>query len=93
MKVKLALLIVMIVILVSVAFMWRAARNEVFYLCGNFSPEVTQKSVLRQLDTATLSDYTIIQDEVVFSSQVNLRMLRCVIKFDENGHVISAKYR
>ena len=31
-----------------------AARDEIYYLCGNFKEGVSYESVLRQLDTATL---------------------------------------
>ena len=41
------------------AFFALSARNEIYYLCGNFKSGVSYSSVVRQLDTANLSDYKI----------------------------------
>jgi hypothetical protein len=41
------------------AFFALSARNEIYYLCGNFKSGVSYSSVVRQLDTANLSDYKV----------------------------------
>ena len=43
------------------AFFWNEARNEVVYLCGNFTEGVSGRSVLTQLDTAELSEYRVME--------------------------------
>ncbi len=43
-----------IALLITITFYWIEARREVIYLCDNFTPGVSKKSVLRQLDTADL---------------------------------------
>lgn len=75
-------------------FYWNEARQEVVYLCGNFSAGVSKQRVMKQLATANLlevtqstTDYGI---RVVSDSAVSLRMYRCNIDIGTDGKVITA---
>ena len=74
-----------------------SARNEIYYLCGNFKSGVSYSSVLRQLDTANLSDYKIEKSEqgkqVTHSSAIHLNLVRCEITFAEDEKVSHAIYK
>jgi len=78
------------------AIFWNIAKQEVYYLCGNFVSGVEKASVVRQLDTANLSGYeqsnTNSGSKIVFSSKYNLDIYKCVIQFDEGNKVVSATY-
>lgn len=77
-------------------FLIREARNEIYFLCSNFSVGNSEKDVLRQLDTAELSDYHILKSdkgaELVLSSKLHFRLLHCSIETNASGEVISAQY-
>ena len=77
------------------AFYWNEARNEVVFLCGNFSNGVSQKSVLKQLDTGNFIQYDVHSkdsgSEIVSKSKINFGLYRCVIRLDGDGNVISAE--
>jgi hypothetical protein len=87
-------LLITIAFITSGAIFWKIAKDEVFYLCGNFSPGVIKSSVLRQLDTANLSSYTHSVNEsgstIVFSSRLYFVTNQCVIKFDKSENVVLA---
>ena len=74
-----------------------SARNEIYYLCGNFKSGVSYSSVARQLDTANLSDYKIEKSEqgkrVTHSSALHLNLVHCEITFDEDKKVSHAIYK
>lgn len=95
-KLHIVLIAVFLIALTTVAILWNSAREEIFFLCGNFSEGVEKASVVRQLDTANLSSYEQVAtedgSEIVFSSKLNLGVHRCVIEFDGNNRVISVKY-
>lgn len=78
-------------------FLALSARNEVYYLCGNFKSGVSYSSVIRQLDTANLSHYTVEKSEagkrVAFSSVLHLDSVRCEITFSNDDRVTVAIYR
>ncbi|MGS2721502.1 hypothetical protein [Paraglaciecola aestuariivivens] len=78
------------------AFIWESARKEVFYLCGNFSSGVKQASVIKQLDTANLAEYSQQSTEtgsiITFSSKFNVNLFQCVIELDTNNQVVQATY-
>jgi hypothetical protein len=78
------------------AFFALSARNEIYYLCGNFKSGVSYSSVLRQLDTANLSNYKIEKSEqgkqVTHSSAIHLNLVRCEITFTEDEKVSHAIY-
>ena len=79
------------------AFFALSARNEIYYLCGNFKSGVSYSSVVRQLDTANLSDYKIEKSEqgkrVTYSSALHLNLVRCEITFAEDEKVSHAIYK
>ena len=74
-----------------------SARNEIYYLCGNFKSGVSYSSVVRQLDTANLSDYKIEETEqgkrITYSSMLHLNLVRCEITFAEDEKVSHAIYK
>ena len=74
-----------------------SARNEIYYLCGNFKSGVSYSSVVRQLDTTNLSNYKIEKSEqgkrVIHSSALHLNLVRCEITFDEDEKVSHAIYK
>ena len=74
-----------------------SARNEIYYLCGNFKSGVSYTSVVRQLDTANLSGYKIEKSEqgkrVTYSSMLHLNLVRCEITFAEDEKVSHAIYK
>ena len=74
-----------------------AARDEIYYLCGNFKEGVSYTSVLRQLDTVTLSTYEVERSEqgkrVIHSSALHFNVLRCEIAFAQDERVSWASYR
>ena len=74
-----------------------SARNEIYYLCGNFKSGVSYSSVVRQLDTANLSGYKIEKSEqgkrVTYSSMLHLNLVRCEITFAEDEKVSHSIYK
>lgn len=78
----------------AAAFVWDEARKEVVFLCGNFAPGTTERSVIRQLDTASfLRRERLVETEsttLVVDSAWNLGRYRCVIEFDEDAVVMRA---
>ena len=74
-----------------------SARNEIYYLCGNFKSGISYSSVVRQLDTTNLSNYKIEKSEqgkrVIHSSALHLNLVRCEITFDEDEKVSHAIYK
>ena len=74
-----------------------SARNEIYYLCGNFKSGVSYTSVVRQLDTANLSGYKIEKSEqgkrVTYSSMLHLNLVRCEITFAEDEKVSHTIYK
>ena len=90
-------LLVGLLVLGIYAFFALSARNEIYYLCGNFKSGVSYSSVVRQLDTANLSDYKIEKSEqgkrVKHSSALHLNLVRCEITFAEDEKVSHAIYK
>jgi hypothetical protein len=74
-----------------------SARNEIYYLCGNFKSGVSYTSVVRQLNTANLSGYKIEKSEqgkrVTYSSMLHLNLVRCEITFAEDEKVSHSIYK
>jgi len=92
------LLVGLLLLLLGIySFFALSARNEIYYLCGNFKSGVSYSSVVRQLDTANLSDYKIEKSEqgkrVTHSSSLHLNLVRCEITFAENEKVSHAIYK
>lgn len=71
-----------------------AARDEIYYLCGNFKQGVSYASVVRQLETSSLSGYLKKDtgDRVVHSSMFHLHAVKCTIRFDANQDVTRSVY-
>jgi hypothetical protein len=91
-------LVVLLLLLVGIyTFFALSARNEIYYLCGNFKSGVSYSSVARQLDTASLSDYKVEKSEqgkrVSHSSALHLNLVRCEITFAEDEKVSHAIYK
>ena len=76
--------------------LWNIARDEIYYLCGNFSEGVELASVISQLETAELSSYVKTEDKfglkISFSSKLNFSIYQCSIEIDKNGEVIEATF-
>ena len=92
------LLVGLILFLLAIyVFFALSARNEIYYLCGNFKSGVSYSSVVRQLDTANLSDYKIEKFEqgkrLTYSSALHLNLVRCEITFAEDEKVSHAIYK
>ena len=89
-------LLITIAFITTGAIFWKIAKDEVFYLCGNFSAGVMKSSVVRQLDTANLSSYTHSVNEsgstIVFSSRLYFVTNQCVIEFDKSEKFVLAGF-
>ncbi|MBM7071863.1 hypothetical protein JQC92_07380 [Shewanella sp. 202IG2-18] len=85
-----------IIVAVTSAVFWEFARQEVYYLCGNFSSGEKKSGVIRQLNTANLSEYsqsvTESGSKITFSSKLNFHIYQCTIELDKNNKVVSATY-
>lgn len=88
---KISSLAVVCCLLIVYGFYWNEARKEVFFLCGNFAPGVTKADVIRQLDTANLSNYVVSNNDkgssIIFSSKINFSFYQCSIEIDKKGLV------
>lgn len=91
---RLAVSILLFLMAGTAAVYWNEARKEVIYLCGNFKKGGTQSSVLKQLDTANLSSYRIIDTpagkRIEFDSILNAGFYRCIIEINADGKVKGA---
>ncbi|RUO37514.1 hypothetical protein CWE13_06035 [Aliidiomarina shirensis] len=95
-KLRVLVIAMFFIALVVAAIFWNSAREEIYFLCGNFSQGVEKTSVVRQLDTANLSSYGQVATEdgsrIVFTSKLNLGAHQCIIEFDGNDRVLRARY-
>ncbi len=93
---KVAWLVSVSLVVAVYAFAGFAARDEIYYLCGNFKQGVSYSSVVRQLETSSLSDY--LREDVdtavriVHSSALHFRSVKCTIRFDSNQDVTRSAY-
>ncbi len=89
-------LVLVSLVLAFYAFAGIAARDEIYYLCGNFKEGVSYSSVVRQLETSSLSDYLWEDVEteirIVHSSALHFRLVKCTIRFDANQDVTRSVY-
>lgn len=96
-KKLLIILLVTAVFITASTILWKIGKDEVYYLCNNFSAGETKSNVIRQLETANLSSYTYTIDEngsiIVFSSQLFFVTKRCIIKLDKSEKVVRASYK
>tara|TARA_R110002072_G_scaffold1164_4_gene9656 strand:+ start:27311 stop:27610 length:300 start_codon:yes stop_codon:yes gene_type:complete len=83
-----------VVALVLAAFVWDAAQKEVVFLCPNFQPGVTEQSVIRQLETANLSRFKLVNDSIsrriIFDSAYNFGLYKCIVELNQEHQVIKA---
>ena len=90
-------LLITISFITTAAIFWKVGKDEVFYLCGNFSAGEMKSNVVRQLDTANLSSYTYSVNEsgstIVFSSGFYFVTNQCVIEFDKSEKVVLARFK
>ena len=90
-------LLIIIPFITTGAIFWTIAKDEIFYLCGNFSAGVLKSSVVKQLDTANLSSYTDTVNEsgstIVFSSRLYFVTNQCVIELDKSEIVVLSGFK
>jgi hypothetical protein len=95
-KYQIYFIAIAIITFITGVIFWSTAKDEIFYLCGNFSSGVEKSSVIRQLETANLSTYkqsmTKEGSRIVFSSTLNFVSYRCIIALDKNDIVINAEF-
>ena len=81
-----------IALLITITFYWIEARREVIYLCDNFTPGVSKKSVLRQLDTADLlvwdTHFIANGSHIDAYSPLHLGIMQCSIEFNKQDIVV-----
>ena len=84
-------------LLTAAIFLWQTARDEIYYLCGNFKPGVSVASVRQQLNTGEFLRYTEAYSDngsiIEVNSRVTFDIYRCTIAFDTNGTVTNARFR
>ena len=97
MKTTLVSVALLLLLAGTYTFFTLAARNEIYYLCGNFKKGVSYSSVVKQLETANLSYYKLEKSEqgirVIHSSALHLNLVRCEITFAEDEKVSHAIYK
>jgi hypothetical protein len=95
-KLLISLLITAVFISI-ITLLWKTGKDEVYYLCGNFSAGETKSNVIRQLDTANLSSYTQKNDIngsiIVFRSRLFFVTNQCIIELDKSEKVVLASYK
>ena len=79
-----------------IVFAW-AARNEIFYLCGNFKEGVSYASVVRQMETSNLSVHLTEelerQTHIYQTSMLHLHLLQCRVEVDRDQQsVVESEY-
>lgn len=90
---QLYIVAVIALVLLVLGFFYREARNEVFYLCQNFSEGMPKVIVEEQLATAQLSRIRQIHKrELVMDSAFNLYAHRCQIEFSLDRKVSKVAY-
>lgn len=71
-------------------------RKEVFFLCSNFHKGMPIASVTQQLNTATLSSYSIEETQagklIIHSSWIALQSVRCDITISPQGNVTTVTF-
>ena len=90
-------LIITAVFITVFTILWKTGKDEVYFLCGNFSAGETKSNVIRQLETANLSSFTHKTDVngsiIEFSSRLFFVTNQCVIKLDESENVVTASFK
>ncbi|TLU61995.1 hypothetical protein FE810_13135 [Thalassotalea litorea] len=95
-KLLVGLLIALVFVTIGGVYL-KIAKDEIFYLCGNFSAGVDKSSVIRQLETANLSNYKHTNHDqgsnIVLSSKLFFVTNQCIIELDTRDKVVSATYQ
>ncbi|TMO56530.1 hypothetical protein [Pseudoalteromonas aurantia] len=90
-------LLITICFITTGAIFCKVGKDEVFYLCGNFSAGEMKSSVVRQLDTTNLSSYMYSVNEsgstIVFNNRLFFVTNQCVIEFDKSEKVVLAGFK
>lgn len=85
-----------LVVIAVAGVSWNEARKEIFYLCGNFAPGVSEASVRRQLETGTFLQHrtTAVSSgsRITVDSWYTLKTARCTIEIDSDNTVASAAF-
>lgn len=95
-KLKFTTAIIIILGLLVYGFYAKEARNEVYFLCGNFSKGTAYSSVIRQLNTGNLSEYKVVNIQqgkrIIHSSALHFHLLSCNIEFNQYEKVVAVLY-
>ena len=88
--------VLLMTVITVYAVFWHIAKDEIYYLCSNFKVGVNQASVIKQLETANLSNHLKYKEDfglkIIFSSKLHLSFYQCVIDIDKNKAVIRATF-
>ena len=97
MKTTLVLVGLLLLSVGTYIFFALAARNGIYYLCGNFKMGVSYFSVVKKFKTANLSYSKLEQSEqgkrVIHSSALHLNLVRCEITFAEDEKLSHGIYK
>jgi hypothetical protein len=90
-KRRLLKLLMVVTLAVIAGIYWREAGNEIYYLCQNFDPGVTEADVMRQLETGqflkTTTNITEGGKQLLVTSKMPLVFDRCELKINREGIV------
>jgi len=80
------------------AWFWNEARNEIYFLCGNFYEGVTEATVKTQLDTGSFLSYAVANSAegtgiIIVRSPLSVISGECIIDLDSQRLVREAVYR
>lgn len=74
-------------------FFWNEARKEIYFLCGNFTPGITEASVRQQLDTGDFLQHrtttTASGSRITVNSWYTLKTVSCTIEIGKDNVVAS----
>lgn len=89
--------VVCLMVLAFFAFYANEARKEIYFLCSNFDEGHAYSTVVRQLSTANLSQFTVEQSgrgaRIVHSSKLTFHLVSCTIDLDQHNKVVSVLYQ
>jgi len=84
----------LVLVVVTIAAYSNEARKEIYFLCGNFSNGVSEASVLKQLNTVSLSQFKVVETtsgkRIELESAINFGLYQCIIELDSDGNVTRA---
>jgi hypothetical protein len=95
-RIKLIAAAISILGLMVFGFFANEARKEIYYLCGSFGKGTAYSSVIRQLNTISLSEYKVENlpqgKRVIHSSVLHFHLLSCNIEFNPQEKVVAVSY-